>query len=320
MIYHASQHQPHVRPVSHPLHVVTAISNPERFRSRYDLYRAFEKQVEDAGAVLTTVELALGERHHEVTDTAHPRHVQVRSPHELWHKENLLNVGISRLPADWRYVSWVDADVSFARPDWAAETIHQLQHFDVVQMFSHAQDLGPDRQPIGTAFRSFLSSWEAGIPLPPDAGSSGGYGRDWHSGFAWAARRSAVDTLGGLGDVGVLGSGDRHMAEALVGHLSLHGDLTPGYRRYWERWQDRALALRKNVGHVPGLLLHHWHGTKRNRQYKTRWQVLIENGFDPDMDLKYDSQGVLQFTPRNAGLRDGVRRYFRQRNEDGVDL
>ncbi len=97
------------------LHVVTAISNPVRYRSRYRLYRQFAQHVADAGAELTTVEVAFGSRPFEVTDAGHSRHIQLRSREELWFKENALNIGISRLPADAEYTAVVDADFTFAR-------------------------------------------------------------------------------------------------------------------------------------------------------------------------------------------------------------
>ena len=71
-----------------------------------------------------------------------------------WHKENLVNLGIARLPRDSRYVAWVDADLTFARHDWVQETIQQLQHYPIVQMFAEAHDLGPDGILINS-FRSF---------------------------------------------------------------------------------------------------------------------------------------------------------------------
>src|SRR6202035_3379899 len=49
--------------------------------------------------------------------------------------------------AEAKYVAWIDADVKFNRPDWAQETMQLLQHYDVLQMFSHAQDVGPDYEP-----------------------------------------------------------------------------------------------------------------------------------------------------------------------------
>lgn len=336
---HPSQRQHHVEPVSAPLHVVTAISNPQRFYSRYKLYQAFEKMCADAGAVLHTVELALRDRHHEITQYDNPRHLQLRSPAELWHKENLLNIGISRLPADWQYVAWIDADVQFARPDWVVETIHQLQHYKVVQMFSHAQDvspvhdLGPGQQ-LARPHQSFLYSFVSGEDIegwrPVNRGKTAGasgYGAGpkwwlWHTGYAWAARRSAISDLGGLGDCAPLGSADHHMAAALIGRVdeTIHGQMHPNYKKYWERWQERALKfVNRNVGYVPGLLLHYWHGAKKNRGYVDRWKVLTNNHFDPELDLKYDPQGILQLTDRNWKLRNQIQEYFRQRNEDSID-
>jgi hypothetical protein len=162
---HASQRQAHIKPVSAPLYVITAIQNPARTRVRYELYRAFEKHMADSGAILYTVELALRDRHFEVTDPVNPCHLQLRSPHQMWHKENLLNILMRRLPEDWEYVAWIDADIVFQRPDWAVETVHLLQHYKIIQLFSHAIDLGPRFEPIKT-FQSFMSSFRSDAPFP----------------------------------------------------------------------------------------------------------------------------------------------------------
>ena len=341
---HPSQRQHHVEPVSAPLHVITAISNPQRYYSRYKLYQAFEKMVADAGGILWTVELALRDRHHEITSADNPRHIQLRSPAEMWHKENLLNVAISRLPADWEYVAWVDADVQFARPDWVVETIHQLQHFRIVQMWSHAQDispvhdLGPDMK-LSRPFQSFLYSYLSGVPLegwsavadrqtPNGKAPNGGYygaGAEWwlwHTGYAWAARRSAIADLGGLGDIAALGSADHHMAAALIGRVrdTIAKGMQPSYFDYWDRWQALAQKhINGNIGFVPGLLLHYWHGPKVGRQYVNRWRILTEEKYDHERDLKRDPQGVYALTDRNPRLRDRIQAYFRARNEDSID-
>jgi hypothetical protein len=290
---------------------------------------------EDAGAILYTVELALRDRHHAITCASNPRHIQLRSPAELWHKENLLNIGIRALPADWKYVAWIDADVEFSRPDWATECVQQLQHYHVLQMWSEAIDLIPDPAVPGNiwkagskVFNSFLFSWTQGRPLngafgggSSDPGGSQ-HGHLWHSGYAWAARRSALADLGGLGEMGILGSGDRHMAAALIGEVrkTVHSKLNPSYLDYWLEWEERALRhVNRNIGYMPGLLLHHWHGRKIDRKYADRWKILIENQFDLRRDVKHDVQGVLAFNEKNWKLRNAVREYFRARNEDSVD-
>ena len=144
-IDHPSHAKPGIHPFPDKLHVVTAIINPQRFRSRYDLFRAFEHRVDTSSAVLHVVEVAFGGRHFEITRPDNPNHLQLRiHMEELWHKENSLNLLIAdvirRIPQA-KYFAWVDADVQFARADWAQETLHQLQHYHVVQMWSMCQDL-----------------------------------------------------------------------------------------------------------------------------------------------------------------------------------
>jgi len=332
---HPSHRQHHVTPITQHLHVITVVSNPMRYYARYKLYQTFSKMVEEAGGILYTVELALRDRHFEVTDHANPRHIQLRSPEILWHKENLINIGISRLPQDAEYVAWIDADVQFARPDWVQETLHQLQIYKVVQMWTHSVDYGPEHQPIsqcGSLFASYLKDRRVLQPIIRKPSAQNANGADpgsyplkglMHTGYAWAARRSAISDLGGLGDIGILGSGDRHMAYALLGQVdkSFPVGISKSYVNYWNRWQDRAETyIQRKVGVVSGTVNHYWHGSKQHRRYQDRWKILVGDGYDPELDIKYDFQGVLQLTGRNIRLRDDLIQYFNVRNEDSIDL
>lgn len=301
--------------INHPLYVLTCISNPARFESRYRLYHQFADHIQGSGAILYTAELAHGERPFMVTEADNPHHLQLRGQHELWHKENLLCLLAQRLPADWRYLAWIDADIHFCRPDWVQETLQALQHYAVIQPWGQCSDLGPSGEhlKLHNSFLSVLHTHALGLL---------DYGQAGHPGYAWACTRSAWDTLGGLIDFAALGSADRHMAYALVGrvHDSASKGLSEAYLRRLSAWQARAQLLRRNVGHVPGLILHHWHGKKKDRGYGDRWQILVRHGFDPDLDLVRDAQGIYQLSDRSPELRDGIRAYFRSRNEDSVDV
>lgn len=338
---HPVQAKAGLSPFPDRLYVVTALSNPLRFRSRYEHYRTFEKMCTDAGAVLYTVETAFGDRRFECTEPDDPYDIQLRTYSEIWLKERMLNIGISRLPSNWQYVAWIDADVAFSRPDWAQETLHQLQHYMVVQMFSHAQDLDPNYAPIirpvdpkdpktismtGSA-QSYICSYLQDVP--PIWRQAYYYGWPskplayWHPGFCWAARREAVDALGGLFDFGIAGNGDHHMAAALIGcaHETLPKGIHQHYRNALLEWQARAEKhIQRDVGFIPGMISHHWHGKKRDRKYVERWQVLIDEKYDPLKDLKRDSQNLWQLTDRNWKLRDKMRLYMRQRQEDSIDV
>lgn len=330
-----TDHKQHIKPIPDVLDVIAVVSNPVRYRARYDLFRAFQEHVKEAGARLTIVEMAFGNRPFEITQPNTAQQVQVRSATEMWHKENLVNIGMSRLPRDARYIAWVDADLTFARHDWVQETIQQLQHYSIVQMFSEAHDLDPTGHILNT-FRSFGyshvnritrkkgSGYYGGVPAGTPTNDKVAY---WHHpGFAWAARKESIDTIGGLFDVAVVGEADYIMAKSLVGEGTdvLYPGVTDGYRKAVVDWQTQALKLRGNLGYVPGSVLHHWHGKKANRKYWDRCKILTDTQFDPTTDLKRDTQGLYQLVDhgdqKSKTLRDALRSYFRSRDEDSSEL
>lgn len=312
-------------------YVIAVCSNPIRYKSRWRLLKQFEHHVRQRGGILLIVEQAYGNREFQVTSKNNPLHVQVRTDHELWHKENMINIGINHLtrydPA-WEYVAWVDADVHFQREDIFLETAQQLQHYDIVQMFSHVVDTGPQQEFIQQN-SGFAYMYHQNLCNSPQKAGEGGYYAQkstfWHPGYAWAARRRFFDRIQ-LMDQAILGAGDHHMALGLIGQAkrSLPGECSPGYKNMVMAWEKQAeFAFRRNVGFVPGLITHTWHGNKTNRKYVERWQIIKRNKFDPTTDLIRDSYGMWRLNmchgARSIRLRDDIRIYFRQRNEDSID-
>ncbi len=350
------------------LHVIAVVFNPQRYISRYTHAREFLQRAKDQGAIVTLAEAAFGNRpfeldtfavdyHGPITAPEHygaPHHiVQYRIRDELWLKESIINATISKLPADWKYVAWIDADVAFVNPFWAQETIQQLQHYSIVQMFHTAMDLTPDQLPLqhyqGFPSCVFDYGWDvAGQPLPvkdePALYYMGGIGKKkgpyFHPGYAWACTREAWDTMGGLIDVNVVGGADYQMAYGLYGkiactldnsgilkdrpgllnHMDDTAPLMSPYSQFAFAWQEHAAGLKHNVGFVPGTLLHYWHGQKAKRTYNTRYKIMRDNQYDPHTDLKKDWQGIWQLAGNKPQLRDDLRVYFRSRSEDGIDM
>ena len=151
--------------------------------------------------------------------------------------------------------------------------------------------------------------------------------RAWHSGLAWAARRSALDKFGGLIDNAILGSADRNMAAGFFGNImdTVDPSFHPEYREVMREWQNRCERhVRRNVGQVEGTVVHQWHGRKCERFYTERWKILSQFQFNPRTDLKRDWQGLWQLEDdhslRFIGLRDACRNYFKIRNEDINEL
>lgn len=315
------------------LYVVTMISNPVRYKSRYELYRKFAEVMKQADANLITIEIAFGERPFEITEVNNPMHIQLRTIEELWHKENALNIAINylaQLDPSAKYIAWVDADVLPMRPcrEWLEETVHQLQHYQFVQMFETAFDLDPKNMVIGQPQISFMSQYvKSGFKDP----NKGGFWNDYytnahgHPGYAWAANIDALSMVGGLIDFAILGAADRHMALGLIGCMEQSFE-TKGrdYTRKLLEWQNKCTRwIKKDVGYVSGSIYHFWHGSKKDRGYVSRWKILVDNQFNPETDIKPDYQGLLQLETwdiRQMMLRDQIRAYFRQRNEDDISV
>ena len=336
------------------LHLAAVYSNPFRWRTRRELANDFRRHIATLPNIeLHMIELAYGDRPFDVTNPAlYPNDIQLRTSHELFHKENLCNLAVQRFPAGWKYGALVDADFHFSRHDLGLETIHQLQHYAFVQMFSSYLNLsgeatpGAGHRPMGTTSDGFAynfvrngntlpEGYGGGWTEPPHSGggpTSAGAGLPWVGapGGAWAFRREAFSAVGGMLDRCILGSGDWFTAFGLAGQLTnieverklgKKIDLyRPEYLQYIRAWQERAQhAIQGNIGYVDSFAIHHFHGSLKQRGYATRDSILIEHEFSPVHDVYPDSQGVLQLaTSIKPRLRDAIRRYFLERAEDSM--
>lgn len=305
------------------LYVVAAIANPIRWESRIRLAReAIEEWLAD-GAHVTLVECAYGERPYELADVKGLHHVPVRARTLAWNKECLLNIGIARLPPQAKYIATLDADIHFRKRSWAAETVHALQLYPAVQPWSDCYDLGPNDEHL-QSHKSFCRLYAEGKPVVATAPKfwkfDGGPYDYSHSGYAWAWTRQALDEIGGLFELGAVGSGDHHMALGLIGaaERSMPDGANAIYRNAVLRWQARAvLHVNRKLGFVPVTIEHAFHGAKRSRGYVSRWDMFVEHAFNPEEDLKRNSYGVLEFAGNKPALEQAFERYLRSREEDG---
>ncbi len=311
------------------LDVVCVVSNSAMYEVRYKLFNEFvEYWSKQPYTRLWLVELAIGDREFEVTEAGNPRHLQLRTNFELWHKENMINLGIQmviRAFPDATSFAWIDADVQFAHRDIVQATLQQLEIHPIVQMYSHAQDLNNKRQPTkdewgNLVFESFAFKHQNRI-LEEQVRGMNPYAELGHCGYAWACTREAYDALGGLLDICIVGSGDWEMAMGLVGRVKQAHPrgISDNYTdAIWEWGRNAFAQFDGDLGVVDGLVHHYWHGCKSQRGYINRWDIVIATKFDQTTDLKRDGQGLWQLNGNKPHLRDGIRKFFRSRNEDSI--
>lgn len=360
--------------LAEPLYCLIPVFNPWRFKSRWKHVERAIKHISDAGATIVLIEAGFNRRELAFADSGldglpatcgvlgsdpkfRHKYIGLHTKDELWAKENLLNIGAQNLPYDWQQLCTVDGDVEFSRPNFIGETIHKLQHYSVVQMFSQARDLGPNYEMLPEDYPhadglGFVHAWQSGAleevkhrhhrhhhgrhhhhhhhdppPYDDDAKSYSSLQqpRVW-PGLAWAYTRKAWDDLGGLIDFAIWGGADFHMSWALAERPEkmMRDDLHSNYRQMCMEWFHRCQRhIRKNVGVVEGAVFHQWHGRKSARGYSSKHALLAQIGFDPLHHLKRDAAGIFQLHDDGSDayvkLRDTLRTIAVERDEDSND-
>lgn len=295
------------------LHVIAVISNPCQYARRYILAREFIKRMEhEDSIILYIVELAYWDQQYYVTEKGNKRHLQLRATVPLWHKENMINLGVKKLlPPSWRAFAWIDADIEFENTTWASDALKLLNGAkDVIQLFSHAIDMDPQKNAM-SIFPSFGFQYSKGAA----------YGKTginmWHPGFAWACTRKAYEKMGGLYEMSILGAGDTNMAFSFLGNgkKSINEKASQDYKNSIDTFNSSVINLR--LGYIPGVIRHYFHGTKKNRKYSERWNILIDSMYSPVLHITYNKDGLIVPTvecPKK--LLTDIMTYFSERNED----
>lgn len=301
-------------PIENALNIIIVISNPCLYAKRYILLKEFVKKIEEEeeNVNLFIVELAYKGQKFYITDKQNKNHLQIKTDCPIWHKENMINLGVKYLlPSNWKAVAWIDADIEFDNNSWALDTLKILNGCkDVVQLFSHCIDMDKDKNNLNI-FNSFGYSFCKNKKYTTK-------GLDyWHPGYAWAMTRKAYEKVGGIYDKGVLGSGDNIMALSFINKCKNMNNIN-----YSQHYNDSMLEFQKKakklrLGYTPGLIRHYFHGSKKNRKYTERWQILMKHAFSPIQHLTYDSLGILIPTQEfSEEFKKDILNYFKERKED----
>lgn len=309
------------------LWVITAYYNPAGFRTRRANYEAFAFLLRRSGIPMLTVECAFGDQPYDLPESADV--IRVRSESMLWQKERLLNLAVSWLPPTCKCVAWLDCDLVFANPDWAAETVARLERVPVVQVFTTCNRL-PQDYPTAIAGGNVCESFASVVGREPQVLATGKFEDHGHTGYGWAARRELLDRHG-LYEYAVAGSADHYMAHAALGDIAspcIERMMlrNPSLLAHFREWAEPFHAsVQGGVGAVAGEALHLWHGDLADRKYYLRHVELAELAFNPYTDLVATPGKPLEFKPvtekqedRLRRLKDWFQSYFTGRREDGV--
>ncbi|OQR80979.1 hypothetical protein ACHHYP_16885 [Achlya hypogyna] len=319
-------------PSPRTLHVILVYSNPQNFASRKRLLLQTHRHLLDVKQRLTgndslevvVAQVAYDGADYVQLDETGKYDLCLRTPsvNAIWCKENLVNLAVrnilQRTSHCAEYFAYVDADITFESPLFVTDTLDRLHPHAMLQMFETATL----ENPIPTVVKGFGYQYHMNNKLASALKNvSNDHSDYWHPGFAWALHRDVFLAAGGLIERSY-GSGDRHMAMAIIGRaqdsIPNNANVAPAYAQMILDWQAVAMEYGVQLGYVPGSVFHSWHGSLVNRQYMGRWDTIVKHQFDPYEHLHVSPDtGLLEWsTAASKELRAEVAAYFSNRNED----
>lgn len=232
-----------------------------------------------------------------------------KTSHVMFYKENLWNLATTRTQNS-NFI-FLDSDVFFRNSDWIKNSMAALESAEVIQPFEFCEWLAPDQNRIEKTAQSAVEFIIKRKPMNCEL---------CHPGFAWGCTREGWNKLGGWFDLNVAGSGDTATALALAKEKSTpwglewftkNQDNSPAWAEYRKKIQSQEIKL----GYARGnRIVHRWHGTKKNRQYLSRYK-LFPRSPDGNHPIHKNKNGLLQWN--NPEHNEGPRKYFEGRHEDG---
>lgn len=297
--------------------VVSCFFNPMRSPYRLKAFREFYKTIRHMNHRI--VECVIGDAEPQLEQGENI--ARVYTPNLLWHKEALLNGIVKTLPAKFKFVFWVDADVVFTNQHWLTEGVSALRSNNIIQPFEYCVHLGRDelkpsfsmgdvRSTVSDPAQRFKTVWKSFCSnFGNSFGRSENYDQHGHVGFAWGARREVLEACP-LYDKALIGGADHIVAHAAAGQVP-HPCITKAFKDDLKpvlEWSHRfSRIVNRRVGYVKGDLYHIWHGDIEKREYLRR--VKEFTGTAKGITKK-DKNGLYV---NHAGDDAYMRRYFRSR-------
>jgi len=304
---------------------ITAFFNPARYRSRRNNYRVFRERL---NLPLLAVELSFNGQFELTTDEAEIL-IRKSGGDVMWQKERLLNIAVENLPADCHTVVWLDSDIVFQRRDWIDEACRKLDHYKLVQPFSHVHLL-PNGIGIeqwtgyqgGHVRPSVARLIEEGMTVEECLGNpTAQYPSMRTPGHAWVARRELLAQYR-FYDACIIGGGDTALVCAAYGMWSLlpklHCENESAFRHYLRWAESFHQSVQGKVSLVEGEMLHLWHGEFNDRRTRQRHHGLASFQYDPAVDIAVGDDGCWRWNSDKWAMHEYVADYFFARNEDSL--
>lgn len=288
--------------------VITPYFNPKNSDIRRNLYENFKCHMKEYGVKLYTIEISY-DGIFQVTNKKDKFHIQVESKDIMWHKENMINVVIEKLPKKTKYVAWFDNDIEFTDQNWLTNSLLKLETSScVLQPYSISNWLDEN----GNYERSSLSySFENKHVYEPMQPSVELFRFNQHvkkmsqtfmssPGLAWISSMDFMKSIGGMFMPVFFRSGDLIMANAFYNKPFPSFYIIEGLKNEYDNYQTKIRKYMKETNKFPsyveGQLIHHYHGPVTQRKNFDHFQLLKQYNINPNSAIQKNKYGIYEFT------------------------
>lgn len=286
-------------------YVICVVYNPARSPALMKTYLKFKKHMETFNVHLITVECAFENSPFVITRPGfEPDNIQLRTSNTFYQKENFINIAISKLPKDAKYVVWCDCDIEFCNLRWVEDTIKALNMYKAVQVCKEVilvDEKG--KQTVHQGFAARMNKLkrmdEHTLEQVID-----------HATYAWGFRYEALKELKGLIDFSPIGNNEKIMAYCLAQSVERYIPLNVSeiFRDEIKMWELKASVIMKTgVGFVPGIV----RVNNPPERKENNWKILQDNKFDHVNDFYKDKQGIYCIEARQAKLKEDLKHIFK---------
>lgn len=297
----------YITPTCRDTAVCMCFFSPAGFKNPKENFLYVEKLLKRSSIPTFTIECVIGTQ----TPLLQNPTVQVRSNSYLFYKEQLYNLLVPKIPAQYTKLVFIDADIIFDDKKWIDKISIALDVYDVIQPFEKCIWLSHYRgmfmkQSVSTVYAISKKLEEEPLNLI----------NRYHPGFSFAMTRSYFTKIGGFFDKCVFGSGDSMFCNLFIkkpGFILTIKSIDTEY----EKWLEKALHVPIKFTYLPFTVYHMYHGSLIKRQYGSRYGMFRDYADTPFDSLFYvNSDGV--YEPRDKKLNQILKGYFMSRNEDEI--
>ena len=221
----------------------------------------------------------------------------VKASSYMFHKENLINLLVSKLPSKYTKIVCLDGDVIFENEDWINDLSKELDNNDIVVPYHDGCNLDPFYDKIIFSGKTLINT---------RFGLNEG---NFSSGYAISFKRTFFDELG-LYEYAIFGGGDKMVYGDYLRRPIMVNTFNSTKR---DDYLKKLKSLNLKYSYLGGIVYHLYHGNNLDRKYLERHALL--KTLNIDVEIIKNEYGVLEFIEPQK-YNPILLQYFQDRKED----